>query len=87
MPYKVQVVPKVMKFIQRNPELRRLWEERRPHLLESPRLGQGIRHLREQFHCNYRIRLDVWRLLYEVDDESGVVRLYRARARDNAYDP
>ena len=87
MPYRAQVLPKVMRFIQRNPELRRLWEERRPHLLESPRLGQGIRHLREQFSCNYRLRLDDWRILYEVDEQHEAILVYRARLRDHAYDP
>ena len=87
MPYRIEEHPKVSRLIRKNPELRGLWEQRRSSLESSPRFGQGIQHLRYEYQCNYRLRLHVWRLLYEVDDESNAVRVYRARLRDDAYDP
>lgn len=87
MPYEILLHRKVQRYLVRNHTLRELWESRREALILNPRQGQGIRHLTDLFICNYRLRLDVWRILYEVSDESQLISVYRARLRDDAYDP
>ncbi|MCI0558766.1 MAG: hypothetical protein MN733_09740 [Nitrososphaera sp.] len=86
MPYEIRMHPSVERFLRRNRRLRELWDSRKDSLALSPRFGQGIRHLRGDLACNYRLRLDVWRMLYEINDETRTVLIYRARTRDDAYD-
>ncbi len=86
MSYTIWLHRKVSRVLSKNYTLNRLWESRREELAVSPKSGHGIRHLADEFFCNYRIRLDTWRVLYEVDEENETILVYRARSRDDAYD-
>lgn len=87
MPYTICLHHRVERFLSRNHTLEGLWALRREELANSPTSGRGIRHLVDEFFCNYRLRLDVWRVLYEVDEQHETILVYRARPRDHAYDP
>lgn len=52
-------------------------------LADSPR-PRGCRKLRGS-HTDYRLRVGDWRIVYEVDDERRVVRVFRVTLRKDAY--
>jgi len=52
-------------------------------LKEEPR-PPGARKLRN-FTAVYRLRVGVYRILYEINDKAGIVTVYRVKHRHEAY--
>jgi len=81
--YEIHVMPRAIKDISRLPkEYTRLVSEHIDSLAAEPR-PRGSRKLRGR--SDYRLRVGVYRILYEIDDENQVVTVFRVRHRREAY--
>ncbi len=81
--YKVRILRRAVKDIARLPkEYSRLVVERIDLLQENPRPA-GAKKI--QGTMDYRLRVGVYRILYEINDHARVVTVYRVRHRREAY--
>lgn len=81
--YEIQVMPRAIKDIAGLPkEYTRLVSEHIDRLAEEPR-PLDSRKLRGR--NDYRMRVGVYRILYEIDDADRIVTVYRVRHRREAY--
>ncbi len=81
--YRVQILRQAVKDIAALPkEHARSVSQHIDGLAENPR-PPGAKKLRAV--GAYRLRVGVWRILYDVDDESRTVTVYRVKHRREAY--
>lgn len=81
--YKVLVLRRAIKDIANLPkEYARLVSQHIERLEEDPRPPDAKR-LKET--TDYSLRVGVYRILYDIDDESRTVTIYRVRHRREAY--
>ena len=81
--YKVLVLRRAIKDIANLPkEYARLVSQHIERLEEAPRPPDAKR-LKET--TDYSLRVGVYRILYDVDDESRTVTIYRVKHRREAY--
>ena len=83
--YDVEVHRVVARFFNRHADLLSSWEEISRSISESPKRGARISHLKGQWHCNYRWRQGMYRLIYEVLDDLNLVHVYEANTRGDVY--
>jgi mRNA interferase RelE/StbE len=81
--YKVRILREAAKDSRRLPnEYKRLVRQHIDALEENPR-PQGVKKLQER--SDYSLRVGVYRIIYEIDDESQVVSIFRIKHRGGAY--
>ncbi|MCL4830918.1 MAG: type II toxin-antitoxin system RelE/ParE family toxin [Caldilineaceae bacterium] len=81
--YEVQVMPRAIKDIVGLPkEYTRLVSQHIDALADEPR-PRDARKLRGR--DDYRLRVGVYRVLYEIDDAKRVVTIFRVKHRREAY--
>ena len=83
--YDVEVHRIVERFFRNHRELASTWDDIRRRISLSPKQGGQITHLKGKWHCNYRWRQGVYRLLYEVIDDENLVHVYHANTRGDVY--
>jgi mRNA interferase RelE/StbE len=82
--FEVRISRQAIKDIASLPqEYARLVSQHIDRLKEEPR-PPGARKLRN-FTAVYRLRVGVYRILYEIDDKAGIVTVYRVKHRREAY--
>jgi mRNA interferase RelE/StbE len=82
--FEVRISRQAIKDIASLPqEYARLVSQYIDRLKEEPR-PPGARKLRN-FTAVYRLRVGVYRILYEIDDKAGIVTVYRVKHRREAY--
>ena len=84
-PYEVDVHRAVQKFLNKHPELREKWDVIVAQVLDSPRFGTHIDHLKGGWMCSYRWNEGTYRIKYEVLDDRGKIHFYDANTRGDAY--
>ena len=81
--YRVRILRRAIKDIALLPkEYARLVSRRIDHLAEEPR-PPDVKKLRGR--TDYSLRVGVYRILYEIDDEVHIVTVYRVKHRREAY--
>lgn len=81
--YEVRILPRAVKDIRRLPQgYSRLVSQQIDELGVEPR-SHDSRKLRGR--ADYRVRVGVYRILYEIDDEEKSVTVYRVKHRREAY--
>ena len=81
--YKLHVLRRAIKDIAKlPPEYIRLVSQHIDELAEEPR-PPGVKKLHGR--SGYRIRVGIYRILYEIDDEAKIVTVYRVKHRRDAY--
>jgi mRNA interferase RelE/StbE len=81
--YSVRVLRRAIKDIANLPkEYTRLVSQRVDLLGKNPR-PQGAKKLRGTM--DYSLRVGVYRILYDIDDEARTVTIYRVKHRRDAY--
>ena len=81
--YKVRILRRAIKDIASLPKgYACLVSERIDHLQEDPR-PTGAKKLRGR--TDYSLRVGVYRILYDIDDETLTVTVYRVKHRSEAY--
>lgn len=81
--YEIDILRRAMKDIARLPDgYSRLVADRINALAHDPR-PRGARKLANE--PGYRLRVGVYRILYEVDDARRVVTIYRVKHRREVY--
>jgi mRNA interferase RelE/StbE len=81
--YKLQILRRAMKDMAQLPDnYPRLVAEQINQLADNPR-PPGTKKLTGDE--GYRLRVGVYRILYEIDDENQVITVYRVKHRREAY--
>ena len=81
--YSVQVIRRAMRDISRLPsQYARLVSNHISRLSENPRPADAKR-LRAR--TDYSLRVGVYRILYDIDDHTRVVTIYRVKHRRDVY--
>ncbi len=81
--YEVHIAPRAVQDMTRLPSgYARLVSKPIAGLAEEPR-PRGVRKLRDRAY--FRLRVDVNRLLYDIDDEKQAVTIYRVLHRREAH--
>jgi mRNA interferase RelE/StbE len=80
MPYRIRITETAEREIRRLPgHVRQRARQAVSHLGEEPR-SAGAKELRERPGF-YRVRLDGWRIIYQIDDQIQMVTILRARRK------
>ncbi len=81
--YRLHVLRRAIKDIAKlPPEYTRLVSQHIDELAEEPR-PPGAKKLRGR--SDYRLRVGVYRILYDINDEANIVTVYRVKHRREAY--
>ncbi|VAW36122.1 hypothetical protein MNBD_CHLOROFLEXI01-3865 [hydrothermal vent metagenome] len=81
--YEVRILRRALKDIAKLPQnYIRLVSQHIEKLAENPR-PQDVKKLRGR--SDYSLRVGVYRVLFDIDDESKVVTVYRVKHRREAY--
>lgn len=81
--YELHILRRAIKDISNLPkDYTRLVSDRISGLAEEPR-PPGAKKLRGR--ADYRLRVGIYRILYDIDDDAGVVTVYRVKHRREAY--
>lgn len=83
--YQVDSDKRVRKFLKRHPDLAEKWPSIRDSLAQRPHTGTHITHLKGQFHCSRRWRVDPYRILFDIDNSAQRVYVFDADTRQNIY--
>lgn len=54
-------------------------------LIDNPRVGPNIDRLTGKLTGNYRLQIGGWRVVYDIDDEMGMILLKSLRSRGDVY--
>ena len=83
--YAVNIHREVKKFLKTHPDLDQVWSQIENQILQSPRSGPNIDHLRGDWYCSYRWRSGPYRIKYEVHDIDAEIHFYDAGTRGDVY--
>ena len=84
-PYQVTLHRNVRKFLRTHPDLEGRWDGIVDQILESPRLGAHIDHLKAPWFCSYRWDEGSYRVKYDVYEDDREIYFYDANNRGDIY--
>ncbi len=83
--YQVRLHRAVRRFLRTHPDLESKWDDIVDQIMQSPRLGVHIDHLKAPWFCSYRWDEGSYRIKYDVNDDDEEIHFYDANNRGDVY--